>query len=286
MADPADAPLEFHKLEALGNDFMLIDARRRPIAFSREQVQQWADRHSGVGFDQMLILRPAAEPGQHCLVEIRNADGGEAEQCGNGMRAVALWLAQEDGTDGAIRLATPAGSVEVEFRSGDDISATLGVPDFEPAAVGLSGVEDFPAAFEVAGEALAVYGASLGNPHLLVLEARAPDAARLETLGRALGQHPDLAHGANVGLATIESPQRLRLNVFERGAGATRACGSGAAAAAAILLSLGRVENPVEVVQPGGTLVVDWPGPGNAVAIAGPARRVFEGAIPCPTQNR
>ncbi|MDZ7790472.1 MAG: diaminopimelate epimerase [Xanthomonadales bacterium] len=286
MATPQTESLGFHKLEALGNDFMLIDARQRSLAFSDKQVRHWANRRRGVGFDQLLILRPAPEPGQHCLVEIRNADGSEAEQCGNGMRAVALWLARHDGTSGATRLATAAGSVEIEYRTDDDISATLGAPDFTPASVGLAGFQRFPAAIEAEGEQLEVYGASLGNPHLLVVEERSPDAARLEKLGRALGQHPDLARGANVGLATIESRHRVDLKVFERGAGATRACGSGAAAAAAILLHLGRVDNPVEVAQPGGTLVVNWRDPGQAIAITGPAREVFEGVIPCPTQDR
>lgn len=286
MPNPRNESLPFHKLEALGNDFMLIDARHRSLALSGNQVRRWADRRRGVGFDQLLVLRPAPERGQHCLVEIRNADGSDAEQCGNGMRAVALWLAAHDRTAGAIRLATAAGSVEVEYRTDDDISATLPAPDFSPSAVGLAGVERFPARLEAEGEQLKVYGASLGNPHLLVLEDRSPDVARLEQLGRALGQHPDLARGANVGLATIESRHRLDLKVFERGAGATRACGSGAAAAAAILLDLGRVDNPVEVAQPGGTLVVNWPGTGRAIAMAGPAREVFEGVIPCPTQDR
>ncbi|WP_181918285.1 MULTISPECIES: diaminopimelate epimerase [unclassified Wenzhouxiangella] len=277
--------LAFDKLEALGNDFMLIDARERSVNLPGEIVRQWADRHRGVGFDQLLVLRPSDDDTHHCRVEIRNGDGSEAEQCGNGMRAVALWLSRHDGLEGKVRLATAAGTVEAHYHSDDEISATLGVPDFSPTAVGLSGAEGFPRQFTVSGEKVSVYGASMGNPHLLLIDDRPPEAGRLEHIGRALGQHPALTHGANVGLAMVESPRRIRLRVFERGAGPTRACGSGACAAAAILLSLDRVENPVEVVQPGGTLVVNWLGPGQPVLTTGPARQVFEGVISCPTQT-
>jgi diaminopimelate epimerase len=268
-------------MEALGNDFMLVDARQHPFEPAPALVREWADRHRGVGFDQLLILRPTDQAGHHCGVEIRNGDGSTAEQCGNGMRAVALWLSQEDGLEGRIRLATTAGTVEARCRQSGEISATLGVPSFSPASIGLSGCEAFPCSFRVGDEALTVHGASMGNPHLLVIEPDPPDSERLLEIGETLGHHPDLARGANVGLAWIESRHRIRLRVYERGVGPTRACGSGASAAAAILLDLGRVDNPVEVVQPGGTLVVNWPGEGQAVATAGPARRVFEGVLPC-----
>jgi diaminopimelate epimerase len=276
----AEHDLPFTKLEGLGNDFMLVDARERTFSPERETIQRWADRHRGVGFDQLLILRPSEDDRHHCRVEIRNGDGGEAEQCGNGMRAVALWLTRSDGAETELCLATGAGTVVARYRSDDDISATLGVPDFSPAAVGLSGSDPFPRPFDANGERLSVYGASMGNPHLLVIEEDEPDAERLASIGGALGCHPELSHGANVGLAVVESSHRIRLRVFERGAGPTCACGSGATAAAAILLGLGRVENPVEVVQPGGMLVVNWPGSGHEVATSGPARHVFEGVIP------
>ncbi|WP_376696726.1 diaminopimelate epimerase [Wenzhouxiangella sp. EGI_FJ10305] len=284
MPEPVSGSLAFHKLQALGNDFMLIDARKRSMRLPDGLVQQWADRHHGVGFDQLLILHRSEQTDHHCRVEIRNGDGSEAEQCGNGMRAVALWLARHDRLEGKIRLQTAAGSVEAHYHGDDEISATLGVPDFTPATVGLSGIERFPWQFALDSEDLSIYGASIGNPHLLVIEDKPPDSERLELVGRALGQHRALAHGANVGIAVIESSQRVRLRVFERGAGATRACGSGASAAAAILLNLDLVENPVEVVQPGGTLVVNWPGTGQRIVTVGPAHHVFEGVIPCPTQ--
>jgi len=275
--------LAFHKLEALGNDFMLIDARERTVHLRAEIVRKWADRHRGVGFDQMLIVHPSGEQQHHCRIEIRNGDGSEAEQCGNGMRAVALWLAHHDQIDGTVRLATAAGTVEAHYRCQDEISATLGIPDFTPRSVGLDGPDAFPYRFDVDGEELTVYGASMGNPHLLVIEREAPSPERLRRVGRALGRDPSLSRGANVGLVVIESTHRIRLRVFERGAGPTQACGSGAGAAAAVLLQMGRVANPVEVVQPGGTLVVNWHGSDKPVITAGPARQVFEGVIQCQT---
>lgn len=285
LQTPVDSDaLSFHKLEALGNDFMLVDARERAFAPSGERIRQWSDRHLGVGFDQMLILRSSDDAQHLCRVEIRNGDGSEAEQCGNGMRAVALWLARLDPTRTAFRLETAAGTVEACYRSDDDISATLGVPVFTPEAVGLSGVDEFPCPFTVDGEKLHVLGASMGNPHLLIVEHDPPAPERVLRLGRALGRDASLDNGANVGLAAIETRHRIHLRVFERGAGPTRACGSGASAAAAILLDRGLVDNPVEVVQPGGTLVVNWQGSGQPVITAGPARHVFEGVISCQTQ--
>lgn len=280
---PANSPgsLSFSKLEALGNDFMLVDARQQRFEPGPALIRHLGDRRLGVGFDQLLILRRGEQSG-YCRVDIRNRDGSTAEQCGNGMRAVALWLATRDGISGRVELATAGGTVEVASLDEAIFSATLPEPVFTPLSVGLSGVPGFPWRTDVDGETLDVHGASLGNPHLLVIDPREPDAPRLEHIGQHLGRHPALADGANVGLATVQSRSRIRLRVFERGAGPTQACGSGATAAAAIAMRLGHVDSPVEVVQPGGTLVVNWRGPGHPVATAGPARHVFEGVIAWP----
>lgn len=278
--------LAFSKLEALGNDFMLVDARARVFEPDRATIRAWADRHRGIGFDQLLILRPSDAPGHHCRIEIRNGDGSEAEQCGNGMRAVALWLHERGEAGCRVSLETIGGSIDIHFDSPDRISATLGKPEFTPAAVGLRRVDAFPWQVEIGGRTVEAYGAAIGNPHLLLLTDRDPDADTLARLGERLGRHERLARGANIGLARVESSGRIRLRVFERGAGPTQACGSGAAAAAAVLIRLGRVTSPVEVVQPGGTLVVNWSGKGQAVSAAGPARHVFEGVLPWPIQDR
>lgn len=278
--------LAFNKLEALGNDFMLVDARGREFEPDVATVQAWADRHRGVGFDQLLILRPSERPDFHCKVEIRNGDGGEAEQCGNGMRAVALWLHERGEAGKDFALETIGGSIEIRVDGPEAIRATLGIPEFTPAAAGLRQVDAFPWRVELGDRTVEVYGASIGNPHLLVVSDQAPEADELVRLGERLGRHEQLEHGANIGLARVESSGRMQLRVFERGAGPTRACGSGAAAAAAMLIRLGCVTSPVEVVQPGGTLVVNWSGKGQAISTAGPARHVFEGVLPWPTPNR
>lgn len=282
----ASHALPFSKLEALGNDFMLVDARIRPFDPDAATIQAWADRHRGVGFDQLLVLRPADGPDRVCRIEIRNGDGGEAEQCGNGMRAVALWLHERGEADHHFALETAGGPVEIRMDGSDAISASLGLPDFTPAAVGLRQVDAFPWQVDTDGHSVEAYGVSLGNPHLLVLTNTAPEAADLARLGERLGRHQALERGANIGLARVESPGRVVLRVFERGAGPTQACGSGAAAAAAVLIELGRVDSPVEIVQPGGSLVVNWPGKGQAISATGPARHVFEGVLPWPTRNR
>lgn len=281
-AAPTGSAISFSKLEALGNDFVLIDARRLALEVDPGTVRRWADRRLGIGFDQLLVLRDAGGDA-YCAVDIHNADGSRAEQCGNGMRAVALWLHRFDHASGALQLETAAGPVEAHFRGDDDISATLGVPEFQPAAVGLEWVESFPWQTDVDGESLTILGASLGNPHLLVVEDQTPTPDRLERIGPPLGTHPALSHGANVGLAAVESRHRVQLRVHERGAGPTRACGSGATAAAAILIEQGRVDCPVEVVQPGGMLVVNWEGQGQTLRTSGPAHHVFEGVIQWPT---
>lgn len=285
MKPEPDGHLPFSKLEALGNDFMLVDARHRNFDPDEALVRHWGDRRRGVGFDQLLVLRPSETATHYCRVDIFNSDGSPAEQCGNGMRAVALWLAREENLAGQVRLETRAGTVETDYQAPARISATLTVPDFEPARVGLPGLESFPWRVALDGEILAAHGAALGNPHLLIIEAVLPEAERIETVGRALSRHPALERGANVGLALIESRGRVRLRVYERGAGPTPACGSGAAAAAAILIRLGRVDSPVSISQPGGTLVVNWNDAGQPVSISGPARHVFEGVIAWPTVN-
>ncbi|NBB92377.1 MAG: diaminopimelate epimerase [Gammaproteobacteria bacterium] len=281
----AKAGLPFSKLEALGNDFMLIDARRRAFEADEQLVQRWGDRRLGVGFDQMLILRKPTDPAHACRVDIRNCDGSRAEQCGNGMRAVALWLRMNAGANGPVLLETPAGTVEAAPEADDLFRASLTVPRFEPAALGLSGVDAFPWSLRAGSEALTVHGASLGNPHLLVISHDPPDRDRLERVAGIVGGRPELTRGANIGLARIVDRQHVTLRVFERGAGPTRACGSGASAAAAMLIRLGHVDSPVNIDQPGGRLVVDWAGDGSPVVTSGPARHVFEGVIAWPTAN-
>lgn len=273
--------LAFTKLEALANDFVLLDARRACPELSPKQIRYLGNRRRGVGFDQLLRLVPPTSPDQLAAVQIFNSDGSAAEQCGNGMRAIALWLAQNGELSGRARLGTAGGSVAVEVTDADTIEAELPGPDFTPAAWG--GVADqgcWETRFD--GQSYRVCGVSTGNPHVVVTLDRSPDTALLKGLGRHLSQSDALAHGANVNLARCHGRGDIELAVYERGVGPTEACGSGACATAALLLRAGQVDSPVRVTQPGGGLVIHWSGDGP-IRMIGPARCVFDGTITLPS---
>lgn len=274
--------LDFTKLEALGNDFVLIDAREQPFEADAAAIARLGDRRLGIGFDQLLVLHPSRHQDSFCEVVIFNTDGSAAEQCGNGMRAIALWLNLRNEIDRHARIDTAAGTVDLSVDNPERITATLAVPDFSPAACGLPGQSDFPLELALNAETVTVSGASLGNPHLVIVHPVPADNDALLRLARPLSRHPDLSKGANIGIAHIENEHRINLRVYERGAGATRACGSGACAAAAVLIRAGQVQSPVEVIQPGGTLVINWHAEGEPVSMTGPAHQVFGGTIPWP----
>ena len=269
----------FSKLEALGNDFVLLDQRDGRADPQPEQVRALADRRTGIGCDQLLILQPAAAAGTDCAVSIYNCDGSPARQCGNGMRAIGLWLHQENPDRRDFLLATAAGAVAVRVADEQRIQVDMGQPDFDSDAAGFAPTSP---ASELAAGVPGVLGAgtvSMGNPHLVVLLADPPTSELLEQHGRRLGSDVRFSDGVNVSFVHSAAPDRLSLRVFERGAGATRACGSAACASAAWLLHLGRVHGPVRVDQPGGRLVIDWRGPGQPLRMTGSARRVFDGTL-------
>lgn len=284
MNRPVD--LTFTKLEALGNDFMLVDARQQDFHADAGLVRKFGDRRRGVGFDQLLVVEHPQKGSSACRVAIFNSDGTPAEQCGNGMRAIALWLHRRGEMDGMATIETDAGPVDVAIEPSGEVTAGLAVPDFSPAACGIADCEAFPAEFDAADQIHRLWGVSLGNPHLILVLDQAPSHDEALRLGRMLGAHERLSAGANIGLAHVADRRRIELRVFERGAGATPACGSGACAAAAVLIERGRVDSPVEVVQPGGSLVINWEGQGSPVRMTGSARQVFQGIIEWPqTKN-
>ncbi len=279
MSKPATG-LRFSKLEALGNDFVLLDFRGQGSDPAAEQIRQLADRHTGIGFDQLLILHPSGTPDVDCRVRIYNADGSRARQCGNGMRAVALWLHQARPEQGRFLLETEAGTVSARIETDQSIRVSMGQPNFDPAAAGCQDPHLLAAAAADLPGCLRLGTVSVGNPHLIVLMDRAPTPALLEHWGRPTGLQRHFADGANVSFAVIAAPDRVELRVHERGVGPTRACGSAACATAAWLAHQGLIELPAKIEQPGGTLVIDWRGPGQAIFMQGPARRVFDGRLP------
>lgn len=274
--------LRFTKMHGLGNDFVVLDARTAPWPLDAARIAAMADRHTGVGFDQLLIIESARNPAHTAAYTIRNADGSTAEQCGNGARCIGAWLHR----DGAlaigetVRLESPAGTIGMRLIDPATVAVEMGEPEFRPARIPFDArteADVYP--LDVAGERVEIAALSMGNPHA-VLEVSDLGDARVEHLGPAITTHPRFPHGANAGFAQVLDAGAIRLRVHERGAGWTRACGSGACAAVAALRRRGRVGDAVQVTLPGGTLRIAWRGPGHALWMTGPAAFVFDGEWP------
>jgi diaminopimelate epimerase len=271
--------LRFTKMHGIGNDFVIVDCRTRPLALSPAQIARIGNRHFGVGFDQLLTIEPAQDPACEFAYGIYNIDGARAMQCGNGVRCVAAWLHRAGALGTTVtRLQSPSGPVAVELLDGGDARVEMGMPRFAPADVPL----DLPAADPYrlrVGDIDVAFGAvSMGNPHALIEVADA-NAAPLDSLGAELSTNVHFPQGCNVGFVQVRDRARIRLRVWERGAGATLACGSGACAAVAILRRRGKLDSVVYVELPGGTLQIRWDGEGVPVWMRGPAQFVFEGEI-------
>ena len=277
-------PLRFTKMHGAGNDFVVLDLRDGTPPPSPDQCRALSDRHAGVGCDQVLTIEAPTAPGAAARYRVWNADGSEARQCGNGARCIAAWLARDGAVaaaDGGFVLESPAGTHRA-LRLGDGrFAVAMGVPRFAPQAVPLAGWNDAQDAYavEVAGREVRFGAVSMGNPHAVV-EVVDVDAAPVAALGPLLQRHPAFPDSANVGFAERVARDRIRLRVFERGAGETLACGSGACAAAAVLMRRGVVDRELAVVLPGGELRVAWPSDAAPVILSGPAAFVFEGEWP------
>ena len=285
--------LRFTKMQGAGNDFVVLDATRAPLALSAAQVRRLADRRLGVGADQVLIVGPSAEPGIDFSYRIFNADGGEVEQCGNGARCFVRYV-REAGltTKDRIRVRTAGGVIEPRWLGEGRVTVDMGSPVFEPArvpfdATGLvpreiAGMPFWP--LDVAGVRVEVAVLSMGNPHAV---QRVDDLARaeVERVGPALESHPRFAQRVNAGFMQLVSKRHIALRVHERGVGETLACGTGACAAEVVGVRAGWLDGGVlvRVDAPGGRLDVQWSGvAGDSVLMTGPAERVFDGEIDLP----
>jgi diaminopimelate epimerase len=274
----AIAHLRFSKMHGAGNDFVILDRRDATQALDPALAARLADRHRGVGCDQVITIEPSGLPDCIARYGIWNADGSAAAQCGNGARCVAAWL-QRDGAANGTRfgLESPAGRVEAELLSDGRVAIEMGIPDFSAAAIGLRdpvGSDPFVLDFPHGRVYLGVV--SIGNPHA-VLEVNEIADADVARTGAMLQQDPLFTRSCNVGFAQVMAPDRLRLRVYERGVGETLACGSGACAAVAVLARRGRLGPQVAVELAGGTLQIRWAGPGQPLWMSGPATFVFEG---------
>lgn len=271
--------LVFSKMQGIGNDFVVLDCRRQPFRLTPAQIRRLADRHFGVGCDQVLSVEPARDPSCAFYYGIWNADGSPSGQCGNGIRCVAAWLLRAGALvlDEPVRIQSPSGPVTVRALSAGRVAVDMGEPDFDPAAAGYAGGGDDPdVVLNVEGTPVAIGMVSMGNPHaVVVLRRSAPLGA--EALGPGLTRHELFPGQINAGLVEAFAPGRIRLRVHERGSGWTLACGTGACAAVAVLRRRGLVQDSVQVELPGGVLQIDWAGPGHTLWMTGPAEYVFSG---------
>jgi diaminopimelate epimerase len=273
--------IEFLKMQGLGNDFFVFDAASLGTAsIDAGQLRALADRHTGVGFDQALMLEAPRNAHSRVYYRVFNSDGGEVEQCGNGARCIAaLMYARAPQLGREIDMDSPAGTVHARVRSDGLVSVDMGVPEFEPQSIPLDApAEAASYALQVGDEAVDIGAVSTGNPHAVVCVADSA-AAPVARLGPGIEHHPRFPEGANVGFMQIVDRGHIRLRVFERGVGETLACGTGACAAVAVGRKRGLLESEVRVDLPGGSAHVSWPGDGSNVWLTGPAVTVFSGMI-------
>ncbi len=272
--------LKFTKMHGLGNDFVVIDAIRQTVKLSPEKIRWLADRHFGVGCDQVLLVESAHQAHADFRYRIFNADGSEVAQCGNGARCFARFVREQGLCDKEeIQVDTDAGRLVLRLAEGERVTVNMGAPRHSPAEIPLSmPSERFRYTLEVDGQTCTFGAVSMGNPHA-VLWVEEVDEAPVATLGPLLENHPAFPERVNVGFMQAIDAHHIRLRVFERGSGETLACGSGACAAAVVGIEQGLLLSPVSVELPGGELSIAWQGRGYPVFMTGPAVTVFEGSI-------
>jgi len=274
------SPLRFTKMHGAGNDFVVLDLRGDQPPPDAALCRALADRHTGVGCDQILTVETPRAAGVLARYRIWNADGSASQQCGNGARCVAAWLVRDGAGADDFVLESPAG-LHAVTREDAGYRIAMGVPEFVPARIPMAGVDAAQPLYTLPVDGvgtLAFGAASMGNPHA-VIEVDDVDAADVERIGRALQASSWFPESVNVGFAQVLGEGGIRLRVFERGVGETLACGSGACAAVAVLARRGRTGRSVAVSLPGGTLHIDWPADDVTLSMAGPAAFVFEGEL-------
>jgi diaminopimelate epimerase len=260
--------LAFTKMQGAGNDFVVLDFTQREFSLSEQQIRRLADRHFGVGCDQVLVVEPPAGPGADFRYRIFNADGGEVEQCGNGARCFVKFVHARGLTQKReIRVETLGGAIVPRLEDDGEVSVEMGAPRLE-------GTE----ALALDGKSVEVSIISMGNPHAVQVVADVATAP-VASQGPRLERHPRFPSRVNAGYMQVLERHGIALRVWERGAGETLSCGTGACAAAVAGIASGRLDSPVRVQTRGGALTITWAGGDNAVWMKGPARSVFDGSI-------
>ena len=270
--------MRFTKMHGLGNDFIIFDAPPGG-APDADAIRRLADRFTGIGFDQALMLEPPRKPGTAVYYRIFNADGREVEQCGNGARCIARLIGERAAAPQSdLVLDSPGGLVQAQLK-GDRVSVTMGVPDFNPASLPFEASgEAYVYPLSVGASEVEIGAVSVGNPHAVIRVPAVADAP-VARLGPAIENHSRFPRRTNVGFMEVVDRGHIRLRVHERGTGETRACGTGACAAVAVGRRHGLLDENVQVDLPGGRLDIQWKGPGEPIWMTGPAERAFEGEV-------
>ncbi|NBR27422.1 MAG: diaminopimelate epimerase [Betaproteobacteria bacterium] len=278
--------LKFTKMHGLGNDFVVFDATRTPLALSTAQLRRIADRRFGVGCDQILQVEKPRDAGTDFYYRIFNADGGEVEQCGNGARCFVRYV-HDHGLTGsaAIRVGTVSGVIAPRLEKDGTVTVDMGPPEFEPPRIPFEAPQCAPTyALDVGGRTVEINALSMGNPHAVQFVADV-DAAPVERDGPLIEKHARFPRRVNAGFVQVLDRAHIRLRVFERGAGETLACGTGACAAVVAGIQRGLLDARVRVTTRGGDLSILWEGEGSPVLMTGPAVTVFEGELEIEPEN-
>ncbi|EMV9345692.1 diaminopimelate epimerase [Vibrio alginolyticus] len=272
----------FSKMHGLGNDFMVVDCITQNVFFSQDLIRRLADRHTGVGFDQLLVVEAPYDPETDFHYRIFNADGSEVEQCGNGARCFARFVRLKGLTNKySISVSTKKGKMILNIEYDGEVTVNMGVPEFEPNKIPFKAKQKEKTYIMRAGDNTLFCGAvSMGNPHVVTVVDDV-DTAEVETLGPLLESHERFPERVNAGFMQVMSRDHIRLRVYERGAGETQACGSGACAAVAVGILQGLLDENVKVSLPGGELRIAWQGPGKPLFMTGPTTHVFDGQLSC-----
>ena len=279
--------LKFTKMHGAGNDFIVVDAINQDVSLSTEQWQRLADRRFGIGADQILIVERPTEPGVDFRYRIFNNDGGEVEQCGNGSRAFVRFVVDKGlSKERSIRVQTMSGIIHPRMEEDGSITVDMGAPRLEPGevpfnAAGMKGWaegDDTLWPLPVLGKTVLVSVVSMGNPHAVQVVDDV-DSAPVAQTGPLIESHARFPKRVNAGYMQVVDRHHIRLRVYERGAGETLACGTGACAAVVAGIRRGLLDSPVRVSARGGELSIAWAGPGQPVYLSGPAVTVFEGEV-------
>ncbi|ATC97315.1 MULTISPECIES: diaminopimelate epimerase [Pseudoalteromonas] len=272
--------VNFSKMHGLGNDFMVIDNVTQNVFISKDQIRKLADRNFGIGFDQLLMVEAPYDPDLDFHYRIFNADGYEVEQCGNGARCFARFVRMKGLTNRhRIQVSTKSGNITLHNEKDGKVRVNMGHPKFDPAKVPFKATKRETTYIIREGEHTIFCGVvSMGNPHC-VLEVDDINSDQITKLGPLLESHERFPKKANIGFMQIISPEHIKLRVWERGAGETLACGSGACAAVVVGILQKKLANQVKVELPGGELTINWQGDGHPVKMTGPAEHVFDGQI-------